>query len=284
MKPRTIETIAELRETLSDLRSRARTIGFVPTMGALHPGHGALIETARRASDLVVVSIFVNPTQFDRRDDYANYGRDLEGDLAFCRAHAVDFVFAPAAEELYPAGQSTFVEVGEVPNHLCGEFRPGHFRGVATVVAKLFNIVQPHTAYFGEKDAQQLAVIRKMVADLDIPVSIVPVPTVREADGLALSSRNKRLTDEERRVAPALYQALQSAQRQIVGGSRDAYQAKETGLALLRAQPGISVEYFEIVDAADMQPVSRIAGPVCVAAAVWLGATRLIDNVAVRVG
>jgi pantoate--beta-alanine ligase len=278
MKPRLIRTIAEMRQWTGSKRNGA-TLGFVPTMGALHAGHGALIERARHETDGVVVSVFVNPIQFDRQDDYENYGRDLQADLTFCEARGVELFFAPGAAEMYPAVQNTFVEVSKVSERLCGEFRPGHFRGVATVVMKLFNIVQPHTAYFGEKDAQQLAVIRRMVSDLNVPVEIVAVPTVREADGLALSSRNRQLTPDQRRVAPLLYQALQATQGAIAGGCRDTAVIKEAGLAQLRAESQIRVEYFEIVDAADMQPVARISGPVCVAAAIWLGATRLIDNI-----
>jgi pantoate--beta-alanine ligase len=251
---------------------------LVPTMGALHAGHGALIERARRESDVVFVTIFVNPIQFDRPDDYAKYTLNLQADIAFCAARGVDFVFAPEVKEMYPSPPDTFVEVPRVSERLCGEFRPGHFRGVATVVAKLFNIVPADAAYFGEKDAQQLAVIRRMVADLNIPIAIVPVPTVREADGLALSSRNQRLSPAERRVAPLLYQALEAARERIASGCRDAAEVKEAGLALLRAEPQIRVEYFDVADAEEMQPVEQIAGPVRVAAAVWLGATRLIDN------
>jgi pantoate--beta-alanine ligase len=279
MKPKLIRAIGDIRECVADCKRNGRTVGFVPTMGALHAGHGALIERARHETDAVVVSIFVNPIQFDHKDDYENYGRDLEADLEFCADRGVELFFAPAAGEIYPAPQHTFVEVSKVSERLCGEFRPGHFRGVATVVMKLFHIVQPHAAYFGEKDAQQLAVIRRMVFDLNVPVEIVAVPTVREADGLALSSRNQRLTPGQRRVAPLLYQALQAAQRLMTSGCRDTAAIRETGLAQLRAESQIRVEYLEIVDAADMQPVARISGPVCVAAAIWLGATRLIDNI-----
>jgi pantoate--beta-alanine ligase len=227
----------------------------------------------------VVVSLFVNPIQFDRAEDYERYGRVLEQDLQFCGERGVDVVFAPDAVEMYPAQQKTLVEVAGVSEHLCGAFRPGHFRGVATVVMKLFNIVQPDTAYFGEKDAQQLAVIRRMVADLNVPVRIVPVATVREADGLALSSRNERLTPEQRRVAPLLFRALDAARRKVAEGCLDAAAVKDAGMSVLRGEKQIREEYFEVVDAEEMQPVERISGRVCIAAAVWLGGTRLIDNV-----
>jgi pantoate--beta-alanine ligase len=277
--PELIRTIAEVRRTLNLARKQERSIALVPTMGALHAGHGALIERARQEADLVVVSIFVNPIQFDRAEDYQRYARVLEQDLAFCGARGVDFAFTPDVEEMYPSPQKTFVEVAGVSEHLCGAFRPGHFRGVATVVTKLFQIVQPDLAYFGQKDAQQLAVIRRMVADLDIPVRVVPVATVREPDGLALSSRNERLTTLERCVAPTLHRALEASRRKVAEGCIDPAEVREAGLAILRTQQLIRVEYFEVVDAAEMQPVERIGGRMCIAAAIWLGATRLIDNV-----
>jgi pantoate--beta-alanine ligase len=248
-------------------------------MGALHAGHGRLIETARLESACVVVSIFVNPIQFDRTDDYSRYPRSLPADLEFCAARGVDIVFAPTSEEMYPAAQRAFVEVNQISDHLCGQFRPGHFRGVATVVLKLLNIVQPDRAYFGEKDAQQVAVIRQLVKDLNIPVEIVDVPTVREADGLALSSRNAYLTALERRVAPVLPRALQAAAALISAGATSADEIKQEALRLFDAHPEVRVEYLEIVNPADMQPVGRITAPVRVAGAVWIGKTRLIDNV-----
>jgi pantoate--beta-alanine ligase len=279
MKPELIRSIAAMRDHIAVARSQGRTIGLVPTMGALHAGHGALMDRARSESHHVVVSIFVNPIQFDRRDDYEAYAADLDGDLEFCEARGVAAVFAPAAREMYPEPVLTFVEVAGVSDSLCGKFRPGHFRGVATVVAKLFHIVAPDVAFFGEKDAQQLAVIERMVADLNIPVRIVPVPTVREADGLALSSRNQRLTRDERRIAPALARSLELARERIASGCDSAAEVRQTALALLQKHPEFRVEYVEVVDAATMTPVERIAGPVRIAAAAWLGSTRLIDNV-----
>jgi pantoate--beta-alanine ligase len=248
-------------------------------MGALHAGHGRLIETARRENGCVVVSLFVNPIQFDRHDDYDRYPRPLSHDVEFCSRLGVDFVFAPSTEEMYPRPQRAFVEVIEVTEHLCGQFRPGHFRGVATVVLKLLNAVQPDRAYFGEKDAQQLAVIRRLVSDLNVPVTIVEVPTLREGDGLALSSRNQHLSPEERRIAPLLSRALETARGLISAGERRASAAKREALRVLNEQPGVRVEYLEIVSPEDMQPVEEIAGPVRVAGAVWIGKTRLIDNV-----
>jgi pantoate--beta-alanine ligase len=271
--------IPEIRHSVAEARRRGCSIGFVPTMGALHAGHGSLIRRAREESDFVSVSIFVNPIQFDRGEDCERYPRTLDADLEICTALDVDAVFAPDAREMYAAPLLTFVEVSSVSERLCGEFRPGHFRGVATVVSKLFNIVQPDQAYFGEKDAQQLAVIRKMVTDLNIPVTIVPVATVREPDGLAMSSRNRRLDPEQRRIAPMLYQALQAASARIASGTASPDPIRNAALAVLQSQPAIRVEYLEAVDPETMQPVEAIVGPVRIAAAVWIGSIRLIDNV-----
>lgn len=266
----------------ADARQEGLTIGFVPTMGALHAGHGALIAQGRIDSAVLAVSIFVNPIQFDRREDFERYARNMPRDLEFCSVHRVDLVFAPSVEEMYPSPQKTFVDVHTVSDKLCGEYRSGHFRGVATVVAKLLNIVQPNTAYFGEKDAQQLAVIRTMVDDLNMAVSIVEVPTVREPDGLALSSRNTRLSTEERSAAPLLYRALIAARTGVDNGCRDTRSVKDAGLAILACEPRIRTEYFEVVSKTDMQPVECISGPAVIAAAIWLGGTRLIDNVSVE--
>lgn len=279
-----IHTTAELRERLAASRLRGNVIGLVPTMGALHAGHGSLIDHARRECACVVVSVFVNPIQFDRQDDYDRYPQTIETDLAFSEARGADIVLAPPVEEMYPAPQSTFVEVAGVTEQLCGKFRPGHFRGVATVVTKLLNIVQPDRAYFGEKDAQQLAVIRRMARELNQPVMIVEAPTVREPDGLALSSRNRHLSAEERRAAPALYQALLTGRKLIQDGVTDPAEIRDAALAVLATEPLIRPQYLEIVDPDGMQPVEKITGPVRVAAAVWLGSTRLIDNVLCKRG
>ncbi|HEX7359371.1 MAG TPA: pantoate--beta-alanine ligase [Bryobacteraceae bacterium] len=276
MTPVLIKTIHEARERCDELR-RAGRLGFVPTMGALHRGHGALIDQARQECAGVAVSIFVNPTQFDRKEDYEHYSRNLVADLEFCAERGVDLVFAPDAAEMYPSPLKTFVEVTDLSERLCGHFRPGHFRGVATVVAKLFQIVQPDVAYFGEKDAQQLAIVRRMTADLNFPVEITAVTTVREADGLALSSRNERLGQEERQIAPRLFVALEAA-RQAVEAGKSVNEAKQAGLATLRGIRQMNVEYFEVVDG-EMQPVTKIEGPVRILVAAWLGGTRLIDNV-----
>ena len=271
-----VPTIAELRSVLARVR---RPLGFVPTMGALHAGHGRLMDEARRQSACVTVSIFVNPIQFNQSEDYQRYPRTVGTDLAFCEGRGVDVVFTPPLEEMYPRPQVTFVEVGSLTDHMEGRFRPGHFRGVATVVIKLLQIVQPDRAYFGEKDAQQLAVVRRMVKDLNVPVEIVGVLTVREPDGLALSSRNQLLSADERRIAPRLYQALRAAEQRIAAGETCSETAKRAALEVLAGEPRIRVEYLEVASDDEMQPVEHIAGPVRVAAAVWVGRTRLIDNV-----
>src|SRR5437867_7206680 len=257
----------------------AKNIGLVPTMGALHAGHEVLIQRARKDSEAVVVSIFVNPLQFGPNEDYTRYPRELPRDLEICERNGADVVFAPPVEEMYPLPELTFVDVTRVSEHLCGAFRPGHFRGVATVVLKLLHIVQPDRAYFGEKDMQQLAVIRRMVQDLNVPVEIIGVPTVREADGLAVSSRNQYLNPAGRKAAPILYRALQEAASRIRSGERDAGKVRQAAVSILTAEPLIRIEYVEVVDPKEIQPVSTISGPVRIAAAVWIGGTRLIDNV-----
>ncbi|MCC6859429.1 MAG: pantoate--beta-alanine ligase [Bryobacterales bacterium] len=273
-----LSTIAEVRQAAAKARRGGAAVGLVPTMGALHAGHGALIEKARGECGFTVVSVFVNPIQFDRGDDYERYPRTLAADREFCGGLGVDAVFAPGMEEMYPRPQLTFVEVPALSAGLCGAFRPGHFRGVATVVAKLLHIVQPDRAYFGEKDAQQLAVIERMVSDLNLPVTIVPVPTVREADGLALSSRNRRLSAQEREAAPLLYRALLAAAEAIQGGCSSGEAVKRNALAVLDGEPRIRVEYLEVVDPGTLEPAAAITGPVRVLVAAWLGETRLIDN------
>lgn len=277
MSLKLVHSISELRASLDPLRRAGVAIGCVPTMGALHAGHGRLIEAARADCGVVVVTIFVNPIQFNKPDDFEGYPRTLDADVEFCDARGVDFIFAPDAREMYPQEQLAYVDVERLTSHLCGPFRPGHFRGVATVVSKLFTIVQPDRAYFGEKDAQQLAVIRRMARDLNIPVAVTGVPTVREPDGLAMSSRNERLNPGERPKAAVLYRALMAAKDAISDG--DARKAKEAALAVLAREPEVRVEYLEVVDADEMQPVDTATAPVRIAIAAWLGNTRLIDNV-----
>lgn len=274
-------TIAATRAAVTAARWAGRSIGCVPTMGALHAGHLSLVEAARRDGTFVVVTIFVNPTQFGPQEDYARYPRDEAGDLRQCERAGVDLVFLPAVEEMYPPGAVTTVHVARLTETLCGPCRPGHFDGVATVVTKLLNIVQPDRAYFGRKDYQQLAVIRQMVRDLDVPVEIIGCPTVREPDGLAMSSRNALLSPEERQRALALSRALIAAREAIVGGERDPRAVEATMRAVVEAARPTRIDYVSVVDPVTLQPVPRIEGPVLAALAVRIGATRLIDNVVV---
>ena len=270
--------IAGLCSSIAASRGRGQ-VGFIPTMGALHDGHAALIERARRECATVVVSVFVNPLQFDRAEDLARYPRPLDADVALCEGLGVDVVFAPSPEVMYPQPPECTVAVGRMADHLCGAFRPGHFAGVATVVVKLLNIVQPDVAYFGEKDAQQLAIVRRVVADLNLPVTVASVATVREADGLALSSRNRHLSADERRLAPALYRALSAVREDVGGGTTDAAAALARAAAIIPDDGRLRLEYLDLVDPNSFQPVGRIAGPVIAAGALWVGGTRLIDNV-----
>jgi pantoate--beta-alanine ligase len=278
MPSEVITSIPPIRDRVIEARRAGRVLGLVPTMGALHAGHQRLIDRARAECEVVVVSIFVNPLQFDREDDLAKYPRTLDVDVDLCSRSGVDIVFVPSAADMYPEPPQCVVEVGPVADHLCGRFRPGHFRGVATVVMKLFQITQPDRAYFGEKDAQQLAVIRHVVADLNVPVEIIAIPTVREPDGLALSSRNQRLQPEERRSATVLYKALMLAKSQVDDGIRDAERVRQSARHLIKQEPGVKLEYLEIVEPRDMQPIDHIEGAVVVAGAIWVGTTRLIDN------
>ena len=270
--------IDQLRNRLKQIRQRDQTVALVPTMGALHAGHAELLRVARANAAVVVASIFVNPIQFDRKADFDSYPLTFEQDLQVCAECGTDLVFAPSSAEFYPSEPLTFVESPELSRNLCGAFRPGHFRGVATVVLKLFNVVQPDVACFGEKDAQQLAVIRRMVTDLNVPVTIIPVATVREADGLALSSRNKHLSETERMVAPALYDALRASVAELDRGERRAEAIKAAALHRLRSAGVDRVEYFEIVDPDTLSPLAEVGERALLAAAIWLGSTRLIDN------
>jgi pantoate--beta-alanine ligase len=281
MSAEVAETIARVRAWRDERRRAGQRVGFVPTMGALHEGHARLVEVARQRGDHVVVSIFVNPLQFDRKDDLERYPRTLDADLRVCNDRGVELVFVPAVGEMYPVEPLCTVTVKRITDRLCGQFRPGHFDGVATVVTKLFDIVQPDVAYFGEKDAQQLAVIRRLVVDLNIPVDIAGVPTVREADGLALSSRNVRLSAEERSKAIVLYRALRHAERAIAGGERDGRAVERLAAAVIPPDASLRLEYLEIVDPVELQRVDRIEGTVLVAGALWVGNTRLIDNLTI---
>ncbi len=274
-------SIAEVRELLRAARRAARVLGLVPTMGALHAGHASLIQAARADGCFVLVSIFVNPTQFGPHEDFSRYPRPESADLAACEAADADAVFLPSVGEMYPPESYTRVRVEHLTHHLCGPFRPRHFEGVATIVCKLFNIVQPDRAYFGQKDAQQLAVIRRMVRDLNFAIEIVGCPTRREPDGLALSSRNAYLAPAERAQAACLHQALQAARAAITAGAL----RPEPVLAQMRriiedAGPA-RIDYISIVDADTLQPLETLRPPLLIALAVHIGKTRLIDNVSI---
>jgi pantoate--beta-alanine ligase len=273
--------IPSTRAALAELRRSGFPIGFVPTMGALHAGHLSLVAAARRDSTCPVVSIFVNPSQFSPGEDYERYPRDTAGDVQQCQDAGVELLFMPAAADMYRPDAVTTVHVARLGETLCGPQRPGHFDGVATIVAKLFNIIQPDRAYFGQKDAQQLAIIRRMVRDLDLPVTIVPCPTVREPDGLAMSSRNAYLSSDERHRARVLYRALCDAREQIKSGMRTAQTLLDRMHRHVAEGRPTGVDYISIVDADTLQPVERIAGPVLVALAVRFGRTRLIDNLTI---
>jgi pantoate--beta-alanine ligase len=284
MKPPVAATVAEVRRAVAAARRRELTVGLVPTMGALHEGHASLIRAARAETGFVAVSIFVNPTQFDPNEDFNRYPRPLEQDLEACGREGVDLAFVPEPAAVYPPSFRTFVEVHGLQEVLCGASRPGHFRGVATVVLKLFNIVQPDVAYFGQKDAQQARIIRQMVHDLDVPAEIRVCPIVREPDGLALSSRNQYLDPEQRRHATVLHRALAEARRLVEAGERDTAVVRRALAERLASAPGAAVDYAAVVDYDTLQPVERLRGQVLIAVAVKFGGTRLIDNAMVEVG
>ena len=271
-----ITTIENIRSIVNHWKDKGYSIGFVPTMGYLHDGHAALIDQARKDNDKVIVSIFVNPTQFGENEDLNSYPRDINRDKCLCEAHKADIIFSPTSDEMYH-DRKAFVNIVELSDTLCGISRPIHFKGVCTVVAKLFNIIQPTNAYFGEKDAQQLAIIRKMVYDLNFPVNIIGVPIVRESDGLAKSSRNTYLSKEERKAATILYKAIQMGKQTIKRGA-SADSIINTMTEIINTEPLAKIDYVSVVDANTMQPVHEITSPVLVAMAVYIGSTRLIDN------
>lgn len=273
-----VQSVNDMQQTALRLRREGTRIGFVPTMGYLHEGHLSLMRIARKHADVAVVSIFVNPTQFGPNEDLSKYPRDFERDEGLCRRENVDVVFYPAADDMYPKDHSTWVVEERLSRGLCGASRPGHFRGVCTVVAKLFNIVLPDVAVFGEKDAQQLRLIERMVRDLDFPVRILRGPTVREPDGLAMSSRNAYLSPEERTQALCLRRALDRAESLYQGGERDAGKLRASMQSVIAESPLARADYIEIVDDSTLEPVQAVAQPCLVALAVFVGKTRLIDN------
>ena len=291
-----IHSISEMRQFSRELQKKGVRLGLVPTMGALHEGHLSLVRAAKAKSDVVAVSIFVNPTQFGPNEDFTRYPRDLDKDCKLLEREGVDVVFAPNAEEMYPPNPAllptpersgaplsseptTWVTVEGMSNRLCGKSRPGHFRGVATVVAKLFNIVEPDIAFFGQKDAAQVAVLKRMVRDLNIPVQIEVCPIVRESDGLALSSRNAYLTPDERKMALVLQASLQRAQKVFHDGERDAAKIAAEAKKAFVWQPAVKLDYFEIVDPDTLEPITNVKNRSLVAVAAFVGSTRLIDNI-----
>ena len=273
-----IRRVRAMKEACAEARAQGRTVGFAPTMGFLHEGHMSLVRRVRERADLTAVSIFVNPTQFGPKEDLARYPRDLARDVEMLTEEGADLVFAPEAEEIYPAGARTFVEVKGLSDVLEGASRPGHFRGVATVVTKLLEIVRPHVAAFGQKDAQQALVVRRLVRDLMLDVEILVVPTKRDEDGVALSSRNVYLSPEERTAARAIPRALEAARRALDEGERDTSRILAAARVPLDAEPLLRLDYLELVDAETLTPEAKVQGEMLLAVAVFAGATRLIDN------
>src|SRR5690242_3374408 len=273
-----LSSASQMTSHSRDARRSGRTVGFVPTMGALHEGHLSLVRAARAQCDSVVVSIFVNPTQFGPNEDFAKYPRTFDQDKAMLEREGVDCIFYPSVEEMYPPGATTWVTVEGLSDKLDGRSRPGHFRGVTTVVSKLFNIVQPHAAFFGQKDAAQVAIIRKMVRDLNFDVKIVACAIVRESDGLAMSSRNAYLKPQERKQALALSRSLKRVQSLVEQGEQSAEKLILSGRQTMADEPGVRLDYFEIVDPDTLDPVNNVASGALVAVAAYVGSTRLIDN------
>jgi pantoate--beta-alanine ligase len=275
---RVVETIAEMGSACRALRLMGKTLGLVPTMGALHEGHLSLVRAARASCDLVAASIFVNPAQFAANEDLDKYPRTFEADCAMLEAEGVDLVFAPSVAEMYPAGASTWITVEGVGDRLDGASRPGHFRGVATVVGKLFHIVAPTHAFFGQKDAAQLAVLRKMVRDLNFDLEIIGCPIVREDDGLAMSSRNRYLSVEERKAATVLYRALRTASELVSAGVTSAAELRQAMVAVIASEPGAKIDYVAVVDPDTLEDIRDVVDGGLLGVAVIFGTTRLIDN------
>ncbi len=273
-----IEKPEDMQREMEKLRCQGKSIGFVPTMGYLHEGHLSLIRRCRKENDVCVVSIFVNPTQFGPGEDYNRYPRDFDRDKALLEKEEVDYLFYPGVQDMYPEGYRTYVEVEELSSVLCGAYRPGHFRGVCTVVSKLFNIVMPHRAYFGQKDYQQYVIIKRMVRDLNFPIEIVMMPIVREADGLAMSSRNTYLNPEERKQAVALYKGLSAAKEAFEMGERDADKLRKIIEEEMKKYPLVKVQYIEVVHPETLKPLKKIEKKAVALVAAFVGKARLIDN------
>jgi len=278
-----ITKIKEMKTVVKELKSKGKTIGFVPTLGYLHEGHLSLVRSSVQRTDTTVVSIFVNPTQFGPKEDFKDYPRDIKKDIKILKREGVDYLFLPDTEEMYPQGYKTYAEVQDLEEKLCGLYRPGHFKGVCTVVLKLFNIVNPDSAFFGQKDAQQAIILKKMVEDLNLEVKIEVLPLVRDEDGLALSSRNEYLNSEERQAALALPRSLQEAKKMIKEGERRAAVIIEKMKEIIGKEPLAKIDYVEIVDLDELDPVEEIEKEALVALAVFVGKTRLIDNMIIEI-
>ena len=278
---RILTSAAEVTAVSKEAHRAGKRVGFVPTMGALHEGHLSLVRTARAQTDVVIVSVFVNPTQFGPTEDFSRYPRDPERDSAMLAAEKTDYLFMPSTEEMYPAGATSWVTVEELSEKLDGRSRPGHFRGVTTVVAKLFNIMQPDFAFFGQKDAVQVAVVSKMARDLNLDVRVVVCPIVREADGLAMSSRNAYLNPEQRKQATVLYRSLMRVQSLVDHGEASSARLLVAGMQVMAEEPAVKLDYFEIVSRETLDPVADVSRGALVAVAAYVGSTRLIDNVVV---
>jgi len=272
-------SISSLTKKIREIKSQGKTIGLVPTMGFLHQGHLSLVKKARKDTDYVVVSIFVNPSQFGPKEDFKEYPRNLKRDSELCKKHGVDIIFAPQAKDMYPDGYLTYVNVERITDVMCGAWRPGHFRGVATVVSKLFNITMPDIAYFGQKDSQQAIVIKKMAQDMNMAVRIKVLPIVREKDGLAMSSRNVYLSPEERTEAACLYKSLRLAKNMFRQGERDSKKIIKKMKDFIKQKANARIDYISIVDMESLKDISRISKKALVAIAVRIGKTRLIDNI-----
>ncbi|MEK7279694.1 MAG: pantoate--beta-alanine ligase [Nitrospirota bacterium] len=277
-----IEKAAEISACSRELHLRGESIGLVPTMGFLHGGHLSLIRESKRITGKTVVSIFVNPAQFGPKEDYHIYPRDIEGDANKCRETGTDLLFLPSVEDIYPKGHRTYVDVEGLSDKLCGRSRPKHFRGVATIVTKLFNIIRPDNAFFGQKDYQQALIIRQLAIDLNLGVDIIVMPTIRETDGLAMSSRNAYLNPVEREAATIVYRSLGLAEEMIRSGEISAKEVKARVQAFINIEASIKIEYISISDPGNLEDIEVIAGDVLVAIAVWIGKTRLIDNIIVK--
>lgn len=273
-----INKVSEIREHVKNAKKEGKKVGLVPTMGFFHDGHLELMRQARKECDVVIVSIFVNPTQFGPGEDYEDYPRDIERDMQLAEEVGVDVIFNPSVEEMYPDGFSTYVEVKGITGKLCGRSRPGHFKGVATIVTKLFNSVQPDVAFFGQKDAQQVLVIQKMVKELNIDVEIRTVPIVREEDGIAMSSRNLYLNDEERKAARILYRSIQKAQQKVQEGERDVNRLKGAVIDMISSEPLAKIDYVELLTYPELEEKDVLEGKMLLALAVKIGKARLIDN------